>query len=71
MAEWAVEVHQLSQRRAARLIPVDRATLRYEHHRDRRTRCGCACENLPAVVCATGIVVNPQACCLRHSVELQ
>ena len=36
LAEWAVEVHQLSQRRAARLIPVDRATLRYEHHRDPR-----------------------------------
>ncbi len=34
LAEWAAEVHQLSQRRAARLIPVDRATLRYEHHRD-------------------------------------
>ena len=24
----------MSQRRAARLIPVDRMTLRYEHHRD-------------------------------------
>jgi putative transposase len=34
LAEWTVEVHQLSQRRAAGLIPVDRATLRYEHHRD-------------------------------------
>jgi putative transposase len=34
LAEWAEEVHQLSQRRAAGLIPVNRATLRYEHHRD-------------------------------------
>jgi putative transposase len=34
LAEWAQEVHDLSQRRAARLIPVDRATVRYEHHRD-------------------------------------
>ncbi len=33
LAEWAEEAHQLSQRRAARLIPVDRMTLRYEHHR--------------------------------------
>ncbi len=28
------QAHQLSQRRAARLIPVERMTLRYEHHRD-------------------------------------
>ncbi len=34
LAEWAEEAHQLSQRRAARLIPVDRMTLRYEPHRD-------------------------------------
>ena len=34
LAEWAEEAHQLSQRRASRLIPVDRMTLRYEHHRD-------------------------------------
>ena len=34
LAEWAEEVHRLSQRRAAGLIPVNRATLRYEHHRD-------------------------------------
>jgi HTH-like domain len=34
LAEWAEEAHQLSQRRVAGLIPVDRATLRYEHHRD-------------------------------------
>jgi putative transposase len=34
LAEWAEEAHQLSQRRAAGLIPVNRATLRYEHHRD-------------------------------------
>ena len=32
--EVAEEAHQLSQRRAARLIPVDRATVRYEHCRD-------------------------------------
>ena len=34
LAEWAQQGHHLSQRRAAGLIPVDRATLRYEHHRD-------------------------------------
>ena len=34
LAEWAEQAHQLSQRRVAGLIPVDRATLRYEHHRD-------------------------------------
>ena len=34
LAEWAEEVHQLSQRRAAGLILVVQATLRYEHHRD-------------------------------------
>jgi hypothetical protein len=28
------QAHDLSQRGAAGLIPVDRATLRYEHHRD-------------------------------------
>ena len=34
MAEWAQQVHSLSQRRVARLIPIERMTLRYEHHRD-------------------------------------
>jgi putative transposase len=34
LAEWAQEAHDLSQRRAAGLIPIDRMTLRYEHHRD-------------------------------------
>jgi putative transposase len=34
LAEWAQQAHDLSQRHAAGLIPVDRATLRYEHHRD-------------------------------------
>ena len=34
LAEWAQQAHDLSQRRAAGLIPVDRATLCYEHHRD-------------------------------------
>ena len=34
LAEWAQEAHDLSPLRAARLIPVDRATARYEHHRD-------------------------------------
>ncbi|WP_051979019.1 IS3 family transposase [Edaphobacter aggregans] len=34
LAEWAQQAHDLSQRRAAGLIPVDRATLRYERHRD-------------------------------------
>ena len=34
LAEWAQQVHQLSQRRVARLIPIERMTLRYLHHRD-------------------------------------
>jgi putative transposase len=34
LAEWVQQVHRLSQRRVARLIPVERMTLRYEHHRD-------------------------------------
>jgi putative transposase len=34
LAEWAGQAHQISQRRAAGLIPVNRATLRYEHRRD-------------------------------------
>jgi putative transposase len=35
LAEWAEQVYELSQRHAARLIPVPRMTLRYEHHRER------------------------------------
>jgi putative transposase len=34
VAEWAQQVHQLGQRRVARLIPIERMTLRYLHHRD-------------------------------------
>jgi transposase InsO family protein len=34
LAEWAQQAHQFSQRRVAGLIPVHRATLRYQHHRD-------------------------------------
>lgn len=34
LAEWAQQVHRLSQRRVAGLIPVERGTLRYQHHRD-------------------------------------
>jgi putative transposase len=34
LAEWAQAVHALSQRRVARLIPIERMTLRYLHHRD-------------------------------------
>ncbi len=34
LAEWAQAVHQMSQRRVARLIPIERMTLRYEHYRD-------------------------------------
>jgi len=34
LAEWAQQVHQMSQRRVAQLIPIERMTLRYEHHRD-------------------------------------
>jgi putative transposase len=32
--QWVQQVHRLSQRRVAGLIPVDRMTLRYLHHRD-------------------------------------
>ena len=34
LAEWAQQAHSMSQRRVAGLIPIDRMTLRYEHHRD-------------------------------------
>ena len=34
LAEWAQQVHQMSQRGVAGLFPIDRMTLRYEHHRD-------------------------------------
>jgi hypothetical protein len=34
LAEWAQQAHDMSQWRAAGLIPVNRSTLRYEHHRD-------------------------------------
>jgi putative transposase len=34
LAEWAQQAHDLSQQHATGLIPVDPATLRYEHHRD-------------------------------------
>jgi putative transposase len=34
LAEWAQQAHQFSQRHVAGLIPVHRATLRYQHHRD-------------------------------------
>jgi putative transposase len=33
-AEWVQQIHQFSERRAAGLIPVNRATLRYQYHRD-------------------------------------
>src|ERR1700724_2386736 len=36
LAEWAQVAHQMSQRRVAGLIPVERGTLRYQHHRDRQ-----------------------------------
>jgi putative transposase len=36
LAEWAQLAHQMSQRRVAGLIPVERGTLRYQHHRDRQ-----------------------------------
>jgi putative transposase len=36
LAEWAQQVHSMSQRRVAGLIPIERMTLRYEHHRDRQ-----------------------------------
>jgi len=34
LAEWAQQTHQVSQRRAARLIPIERMAIRYQHHRD-------------------------------------
>lgn len=34
LAEWAQQAHRMSQRRVAQLIPVERMTLRYQHHRD-------------------------------------
>ena len=34
LAEWVEQAHLFTQRRAAGLIQVDLATLRYEYHRD-------------------------------------
>ena len=34
LAEWVQQLHCFSQRCVAGLIPVERGTLRYEHHRD-------------------------------------
>jgi putative transposase len=34
LAEWAQQAHAHSQRRVAKLIPIERMTLRYEAHRD-------------------------------------
>ena len=36
LAEWAQAAYRLSQRRAARVIPVPMATLRYRSRRDRQ-----------------------------------
>ena len=36
LAEWAQTAYRLSQRRAARLIPVRLETLRYQSTRDRQ-----------------------------------
>ena len=38
--EWAQQVHRLSQRRVAGLLPIERMTLRYEHYRDPQEACG-------------------------------
>jgi hypothetical protein len=38
LAEWAQQVHRMSQRRVAGLIRIERMTLRYEHHRDTSER---------------------------------
>ena len=58
LAEWAEQAHQLSERRAARRIPVHRATLRYQHHRDpQESAAGFECENWQAVGCATATAV--------------
>jgi hypothetical protein len=51
LAEWAQQAHDLSQRHAAGLIPVNRASLRYEHHRDPqdalRVRLRVTCPHFP------------------------
>ena len=36
MAQWVREAYQVSERRAARLVPIDRGTLRYLSQRDRQ-----------------------------------
>jgi hypothetical protein len=34
LAGWAQAVNRMSQRRMARLIPIERTTLHYEYYRD-------------------------------------
>ncbi|AXC12711.1 Mobile element protein [Acidisarcina polymorpha] len=58
LAEWAEEAHQLSQRRAAGLIPVNRATLRYEHHRDPQDAPRVRLRDSPAA--EEGLIVRTQ-----------
>jgi hypothetical protein len=56
LAEWAQQAHDLSQRRAAGLIPVDRVTLRYNITAIHRMPCACVCANWPAAGFAMAIV---------------
>jgi putative transposase len=53
LQEWAQQVHQLSQRRAAGLIPVQRRLCVIGTTAIRRKGCGCDCANLLAVGFAT------------------
>jgi hypothetical protein len=46
LAEWAQQAHDLSQRHAAGLIPVNRATTNIIVIPT--MRCACGCENWPA-----------------------
>jgi hypothetical protein len=44
LAEWAEQAHDFRQGRAVRLIPIDRASLRHEHHVNPQKPCGSAAQ---------------------------
>ena len=60
LAEWTQVAHQMSQRRVAGLIPVERGTLVISTIAIGRRRCGCDCVSWRAAVCATAIVGRAQ-----------
>jgi hypothetical protein len=57
LAERAQHVHHFSERRAAGLVPLNRATLRYQHNREPQGHYECDCARRSAA----GFVTAPSA----------